>query len=392
MKIKEVNAEKVFDSRGKEAISVFIKTDKGTFSTASPSGTSTGKYETPCFVESINHDISVLRNLKLDFEIDSFPELAEVEEAIKGKVGANSLYALEASILKAAAYDYNLPLWKFLNPNARKFPYPVGNVIGGGMHTQPTAGKKADFQEFLIIPKAKKISDNFFLMKKAHELAGNILKARGARGVPNYEGAWSTNLENEGCLGIMNQVRDEIEQESGQEIKIGVDVAASSFFFSSYSYKNPARRLRSNEQIQYISDLVEKYRVSYLEDPLNDDAFSDFKILREKIIKRTPCLVVGDDLTVSNFERFRQAIKAGSIAGIILKPNQTGSLLEIKKIIDVSRKLGVTTIMSHRSGETMDYTIADLAFAWQTDLMKTGIVGKEREVKWNRLIEIEKNL
>jgi len=392
MKIKEIHAEKSFDSRKEETINVVVKTEEGTFSTSSPSGKSKGKYEFPSYIESINNDISVLKNLKIENEILRFEDLIKVEAMIKGKIGANSLYALEASLLKAAAYAQGKPLWKFLNPNASRLPYPVANIIGGGMHTLPVDGKKADFQEFLVIPRKEKIADNVFIIKKAHEIAGNILKLRGARGKINDEGAWSTGLGNEGCLSVLNQTREELSRELDCEIDIGIDCASSAFFKVNYNYNNPPRRLKTKDQIKYLLDIAEKYRISYIEDPLNEEDFSGFRIFRGNIAKRRACLVVGDDLTTSNFERFKQAVKEKSISAIILKPNQIGSLLEIKKIIYFCKKLGIGTIMSHRSGETQDYTIADLAFAWQTDFLKCSVAGKEREIKWNRLIEIEQRL
>jgi len=389
MIIKEINAEKILDSRGEESISVFVRTEQGSFSASSPSGKSKGKHEAASFIESISHDISVLRNFKVGFDFRKFEDLIKIEELIRGKIGANSLYALEASLLKAAAYEQNLPLWKFLNEKAEKFPFPVANIIGGGLHTALTGGKRTDFQEFLIIPKGKRVSDNFFIMKKAHELAGNILKLRGAKGGLNDEGAWATSLETEGCLSVLNQVREELARELDMEIDIGIDAAASSFFKLNYNYKNPVRHLKSREQVRYISELIEKFRLSYVEDPLQEEDFSGFRALRERI--KRPCIVVGDDLTTSSLERFKEALKEKSIGGIILKPNQIGSLIEINRIVGFCKKLGIATIISHRSGETMDYTIADLAFAWQCNFLKTSVMGKEREIKWKRLIEIEKS-
>lgn len=392
MRIKEIQSGKILDSRKQETIAVFAKTELGTFSTSSPSGKSKGRYEKPSFIESIEHDINVLKNTKLDFNFEKFSDLIIVEELVKDKIGANSLYALEASILKALAYEQGKSLWEFLNPKASNFPVPVANVLGGGMHSSLIEGKKPDFQEFLILPRTKKISDNVFLIKKAHELAGNILKIRGIKKQLNDEGAWASSLEDEGCLSVLNQAREELSRELDSKIDIGIDVAASSFFKLNYNYKNPLKRLKTKEQIGYISELAEKFMLSYIEDPLDEEDFSGFRVLRENIIRKRPCLIVGDDLTVSSLERFKLAIKNRSIGGIILKPNQQGSLIEIKKIIELAKKLEIATIMSHRSGETLDYTIADLAFAWQVDFLKTSVIGKEREIKWKRLIEIEKSL
>ena len=146
-------------------------------------------------------------------------------------------------------------------------------------------------------------------------MAGNILQARGAKGTLNFEGAWSTGLENEGCLSVLNQVREELEQESGATIQTGVDCASSSFFRSTYNYRNPPKSLKTRDQIDYLSGLVNNFMLSYVEDPLNEEDFSGFSSLRQNVLKTRPCLIVGDDLTVSNFQRFKQAIKNKSIGG-----------------------------------------------------------------------------
>lgn len=155
--------------------------------------------------------------------------------------------------------------------------------------------------------------------------------------------------------------------------------------------ENPRKSLKSIEQINYISEIINDYLVEYVEDGLNEEAFNDFKLLRESVIRTRPCLIVGDDLTVTNLDRFKKALSLGSINGIIIKPNQNGSLLKVKQIIELAKKYQIATIFSHRSGETMDNCIADLAFGFGVDFVKFGIKGKEREVKLKRLIDISKS-
>lgn len=393
-KIKEVRAEKVLDSRRQETIRVYVKTDLGTWSTSSPSGKSTGSHEIPAFPESVNSSIRLLEKLSgeiLEIDIEKFSDLEKIEKIVdRNKIGANTLYALEASILKALAYSEKKELWQLINPEAKRMPFPVGNIIGGGMHTPLTRGSRADFQEFLIVPKLKNFADNVAVMKKAHEIAGLKLEARKARGVLNDEGAWGTNLGNGECLEILQEVRREIEEEIGQDIEIGIDVAGSSFYSPDiYHYKNPEALMNSNEHINNLSELADKFEIFYIEDPVDEDDFKNFRVFREKNAGR---MVVGDDLTVSNVERFTRALKERAIDAVILKPNQTGSLVEIKKIVYLAKKFNIVTVMSHRSGETADNTIADLAFGFQTDYIKTGVIGKEREGKLGRLIEIEKKI
>ncbi|MFH1711241.1 MAG: enolase C-terminal domain-like protein [Nanoarchaeota archaeon] len=394
MNIQKIWGEKAYDSRKQETIRVYVKTKMGTWSTSSPSGNSTGKYETPAFVKNVGASIKMLEEAEekiKELEIGVFNDLEKVEKIVdKNEIGANTLYALEASILKALAYENKQELWQLINPNADRFPFPVGNIIGGGKHSRLTNGKKPDFQEFLIIPKMKKFSDCVDVMKKAHELVGEYLEAKKAKGVLDDEGAWSTSLDNSDCLEIIDSVRNDVGEQGKGKIDIGIDVAASTFYSPDiYHYTYPEVLMESGEQIEYVSGLADKFKVFYIEDPIDEDDFKNFKNFREKNAGR---MIVGDDLTVSNEERFLKALKEKSIDAVILKPNQTGSLLEIKKIVYLAKKYNIFLVMSHRAGETIDSTIADLAFGFQCDYIKTGAHGKEREIKLRRLIEIENKI
>ncbi len=394
MKIKLVQAKKIYNSRKESTISVFVKTGKGLFSASAPSGESVGKYEAKPYSESLEKDITIINSASKKLEninLIEFKDLKKIEETIK--LGGNSLFALEAALLKALAAEYEYELWGLLDEKANRFPIPVGNCIGGGLHTRKVAGKKPDFQEFLVLPRGKSFSDRVFLLNKAWKLCGERLKLRKACGSLNDEGAWSTSLNNEKVLEVLQQTKEELKMQVDNKIGLGVDVAASSFYTGFiYNYLNPKKRLNSIRQINYIEELINNLLIEYVEDPLEENKFNDFKLLRESVIRTRPCLIVGDDLTTTNLERLKLALKSGSINGIIIKPNQIGSLLEVAKVIELAKKYEIACIMSHRSGETMDTAIADLAFGWQTEFVKFGIHGKEREVKLNRLIAIEKNL
>jgi enolase len=393
MKIKAISAEKILDSRKEDTVRVFVKTDNGIFSTSSPYGKSTGKYETPAFIRNVNESIKILKDNEdkiVELDIKNFSDLEKIEQIVgKTVIGANTLFALEASVLKALAYSEKKELWELLNDKARRFPTPIGNTIGGGLHTHLNSGKGADFQEFLTIPRLRKFVDNVDVLKKAHEIAGKRLEMKKARHGLNDENAWVSSLDNEGNLSVLNQTREEISRELDEKIEIGVDVAASSFYYGVYHYKNPENLLKNKEQIDYINGLIEKFNLFYVEDPIQQESFQDFAQLRAGLKK--PCLVVGDDLTASHTARLAQAIKNRSINAIIVKPNQSGSLLEIKKLIEMAKKYEIACIMSHRSGETLDSTIADLAFGFQCEFIKTRIMGKEGEFKFRRMIEIEKS-
>lgn len=391
--IKAVKAGCVLDSRKEKTISVSVKTEKGTVISSAPSGKSKGKYESVSYIRNIEediHEINKTEELK-EISFKEFEDLSKVEELMKGKIGANSLFALESSLLKALAIENKREVWQLINEKARRFPFPVGNCIGGGMHTKMILGKRPDFQEFLVIPRAKNFSDSVFIMKKFYEEAGERLEFNDGRGKLNDENAFSTFLKNEEVLEIMKETREEISRQIESKIDIGLDAAASTFYTGLlYKYNNPLRRLKQDEQINYIANLIEKYGLIYVEDPLNEDDFLGFRKLREKV--KYPCLIVGDDLTVTNLERVKKAVKGRSVNAIIIKPNQNGSLLSVKEVINFAKKNNVACVMSHRSGETHDNIIADLAFAFQCEFIKTGVMGDEREVKLKRMIQIEKSL
>lgn len=395
MKIKELSARVILDSRKEKTIEVSVKTENGLFSSSSPSGKSKGRNEAPSYIRTIEEDIKELLNMQnklSSLEINYFRDLEKVEEIVKGFVGANVLYALETAILKALALEQGKQLWQVLNPKARRMPHPAGNCIGGGLHTQLLKGLRLDFQEFLIIPKTRKFSQDVFLMQKAHELTAKSLKARNALGSLNDENANSTNLTNEEALEILNNVRSELENE-GEKVEIGLDVASSSFYArGKYEYKNPYKVISSLEQKDYIKEIIKKFGIFYAEDGLREEDFYGFSLLKKELNEEKPTLIVGDDLICSNLERLKKALMEKSVNAIIVKPNQVGSLIDIAKLVALAKKYEIATIMSHRSGETMDYALADYAFAFQTEFIKTGIKGKEREIKLNRLIEIEKSL
>ncbi|MEK6820169.1 MAG: enolase C-terminal domain-like protein [Nanoarchaeota archaeon] len=401
MRLKEVCGKVILDSRREKTIQAIVKTEKGVFTASSPSGKSKGRNEKPAFIKNVENDIETIRNFSekiSELNFGEFSDLSKMENMLRGKIGANTLFALETAVLKALASDRKEGLWQLINPRAKKIPFPAGNCIGGGLHSQLVRGLKPDFQEFLIMPKTNRFSDNVFLMRKAWKICGEELKVRRAEGKLNDENAFSTCLSNEEVLEIMQRVKEELEEQVGKEIYIGADIAASSFYTGLiYNYKNfkikDKKRLNKKEQADYILDLVDKYNIDYIEDPLQEEDFLGFSYLRGKMVRARPTsIIVGDDLTVSSLDRFKKALNMKSINAIILKPNQTGSLLEIAEIVRLAKKYALKTVMSHRSGETFDNALADLSFAFQTDYIKTGITGKEREAKLRRLIEIEKNM
>ncbi len=372
MEIKEIRARIIKDSRNEPTIEVIINSQKA----SSPSGKSTGKYETSSFHKSLDWNIKAINSLKIPFQINNFNDLKLIENNIKRKFklsnakqfGANALFALESAILKALAKSQNKQLWQLINPKAKKIPIPVGNAIGGGLHSH---NKDApEFQEFLIIPKNNNIKENIKIIKSIYKKLKSILKSNSI----NDEGAWQTSLSNEEILSILSKFKN---------IRIGIDIAASTFYKNnSYIYKN--KYLNKKAQIFYINLIINKYNIFYIEDPLQEQDFEGFG----EIIKSSQHLIVGDDLTATQIPRLKKAIKEKSINAMIIKPNQNGSLIELKQIFQICKKHNVKTILSHRSGETLDSALADYAVAFEADFIKTGIATKWREAKLNRLIQI----
>src|SRR3989344_4467969 len=344
--IKSVSAKHIFDSRKEKTILVSINTNTGKFSASAPNGKSRGKHEEGPYKKDLEKDIETLKKFKDYFSddiIDDFKDLRRIEDIVHGHVGANSLFALESAILKALAKEKKKEVWELINPGAKKFPRLVGNCIGGGKHSQ---GKKPDFQEFLLIPKADSVEEAFEINKKAKKEAASFLKGKDEKfqGFRNDEDAWRTSLNEKEVLEVLSNLN----------LPLGVDVASSGFYKrKKYHYQNPMLERDKEEQFS---------------------------------------LIVGDDLTATSIKRLQRAIETKSINAIIVKPNQNGSLIQVKNICELARKNSIKIVFSHRSGETEENILADLAFGFQADYFKCGITGKERISKINRLIEIERKL
>lgn len=271
----------------------------------------------------------------------------------------------------------------------------MGNCIGGGSHSEFVQNKRPDFQEFLLIPNKKSVKENFETNKKAKENTETSLKKedKNFEDKKNDENAWETSLNEKEVLEILTK----------NKIPVGLDIAASGFYKrKKYNYKNPVLKRDEEEQLQYVSNLIKNFNLFYIEDPFDEDDFKNFSNLlrhtaypklQDKGAKKFPeVLIVGDDLTVTNYKRLKKAIKMESINAIIVKPNQCGSLLEVKKVCELAKKENIKICFSHRSGETEETILADLAFGFQADFFKCGIEGDSREKKILRLIEIEESL
>jgi enolase len=383
MIIKGVSAKAILDSRKEKTILVSIKTDVGEFNASSPNGKSTGKYEAKSYNKSLEEDIKAIKQLSDYFSeelIEKFDDLRRIEDVVDRQIGANTLFAFESAILKALAKEKKEEIWELINKNARKFPRLVGNCVGGGKHSSKE--KKPDFQEFELIPESNSVEKELELSKEAKKKVKELLLKEDKKfsGERNDEDAWAVSLNDKEVLEVLKKTK----------LPLGIDCSSSGFYKrKNYNYKNPLFKRTEEEQFEYIANLIKNFSLGYVEDPFDENDFESFS----KLLKRFPDrLIVGDDLTTTNPKRLEKAIKMKSINAIIIKPNQIGSLIEMKETIELAKKNNIKLVFSHRSGETEETILADLAFGFGADFFKCGITGKEREVKIKRLIEIEKSL
>lgn len=382
MQIKEVDAKVILDSRKEETIEVKIVTNVGEFEASSPTGKSTGKYEAKAYKKDIKGDIKKLKEFSEYFSsefLESFDDLKRVEDIVDGHIGANSLVALECACLKAIAHEQKKEVWQIINPKAKPKIRLAGNCVGGGKHSKEVNGKKPDFQEFLLIANKGSVKENWEEHLREKENIKKFLKKEDDyfKETKNDEDAWMTSLNEKQVIDILLKTK----------LPIGVDIASSSFYSrKKYLYANPLLKRTIEEHFFYLKNLINNTNLFYVEDPFDEEDFESFTKLKE--VCKT-ALIVGDDLTVTNHKRLQRAIDENSINGIIVKPNQCGSLLEVKKVCELAKANKIKIIFSHRSGETKENILADLAYGFEADFLKCGITGIEREVKIKRLIEIE---
>ncbi len=399
MKIVGVDAKSILDSRKEKTIQVTIKTEnRKQFSSSSPNGKSTGKHEAKSYKKSLEEDIKTIKKFSDYFSeeiLEEFEDLKRVEDIVDGHIGANTLFAFESAILKAIADEQKKEIWKLIDKNpTKKFPRLVGNCVGGGKHSEAISGdkknssdlnikRKPDFQEFLLIPNEKSVKKSLEKNQNAKEYMGSLLKEKDNKfkSQKNDEDAWQTSLNEKEIFEILMRAK----------IPLGTDVAASSFYKrKKYNYRNPLLKRTPEEQLSYLKNLVKNFKLFYIEDPFEEEDFESFAELL-KACKNTGSLIVGDDLTVTNAKRLGKAIKNKSINAIIVKPNQCGSLLEVKAVCEMAKEKGIKIVFSHRSGETEESILADLAFGFGADFFKSGITGI-RAKKIERLIEIENSV
>jgi len=393
-RIADVRLRRVLDSRGNATVEADVLTESGGFGrAAAPSGASTGEYE--AIELPASEAIAKARELAVPRLEGVFAgNQRDVDRALHaadgtddfGTIGANSAVAISMAAAKAGADVLGAPLFQHLGGAFRgaSFPTPLGNVVGGGEH----AADATDIQEFLSAPVgAPRVADAVFANAAVHAKVAELLDDRGVACGKGDEGAWAPSISDADAFEVVDEATDAVESEVGFEIGFGLDVAAAEMYDAeadAYVYSDQSRS--TAEQVDYIAGLVDEYDLVYVEDPLDEDDYEEFVDLTERVGDRT--LVCGDDLFVTNTERLQTGIDAGAGNSILVKPNQIGTLTDAFDAVELAVRNGYDPVISHRSGETEDTTIAHLAVATDAPFIKTGAVGGERTAKLNELIRI----
>ena len=399
--IEDVRVRKILDSRGNPTVEVDIITWNGFGRAAAPSGASTGSREVVSFPEGgVSQVITEVEDLisseLIGMAAEDIEDIDEVLKEIDGTdnlsaIGGNTTVAVSMAAAKAAAMSYNLPLYNFLGGNfIKEMPYPLGNMMNGGAHAGPNA---PDIQEFLVVPVgASDITEAVFANVEVHKRLKELISKKD----PNFtggkgdEGGWIPNITNDQALEIQAQACEEVGDELGFIIKPGLDMASSEFWSEEegkYVYGQDGLKRDSGDQVDYVKDLIDTYHMFYVEDPFDEKDFDGFAELTAKVGSK--CRICGDDLFVTNAELLAYGIERKAANAIIIKPNQIGTLTDTYETVRLAKENNVMPVVSHRSGETCDETIAHLAIAFGAPMIKTGAVGGERIAKLNELIRIE---
>lgn len=402
--IEDIRVRKILDSRGNPTVEVDVVTWNGFGRAAAPSGASTGAREVVAFPEGgvdriVSEVEDVISSELIGMDAEDLKEIDLVLKEVDGTenlaaIGGNTTVAVSMAVAKAAASSYGMPLYRFLGGNMpNEIPYPLGNMINGGAH----AGKNApDIQEFLVIPVgAETITDAVFTNVQVHKKIRELIQAKDKSftGGKGDEGGWAPNLTNEEALEIQFAACETVSEETGVLVKPSLDMAASELWdpaTEEYVYEREGTRRSTGEQVDYVSEIIDKYGFFYVEDPIREGDFEGFAQLTKKAGKKA--LICGDDLFVTNEEILAEGIEKGSGNAIIIKPNQIGTLTDTYNTIELARNNKYVPVVSHRSGETTDETIAHLAVAFSAPIIKTGAVGGERIAKLNELIRISEEM
>jgi enolase len=412
-RISYIHARQILDSRGNPTIEVDVVTENGVLGRAAvPSGASTGVHEAVELrdgnkniylgksVLNAVQNVNTILNEELQGmyifdqnEIDA--RMIELDgTANKGKLGANAILGVSLAVAKAAAIEAGLPLYRYLGgPNANTLPIPMMNIINGGSH----ADNSIDFQEFMIMPVGATCFTDAIRMgaEVFHNLA-KVLKKAGYSTNVGDEGGFAPNLKaNEEAIQVILQAIEQAGYKPGEDVCIALDPASSEYFIPEENVyhlkKSTGEKLTPAQMVDFWADWVKKYPILSIEDGMAENDWDGWKLMTDKLGSQIQ--LVGDDLFVTNTKRLAEGILKGIANSILVKVNQIGSLTETMDAVNMAYRAAYTAIISHRSGETEDTTIADLAVALNTGLIKTGSASRtDRIAKYNQLLRIEEAL
>lgn len=406
-KITDVVAREILDSRGNPTVEVKVYTEKGSIGVFSvPSGASTGKREAlelrdnderyfgKGVTKAVNNVNNTIKYNLLGKEVEEQKTIDNIMINLDGSenksnLGANAILGVSVACLKAAALDNGLPLYKYLNKREVHIPFCMFNILNGGKH----AANNIDIQEFMIVPKFNTFKESLRAASEVFHALKGILLDKGLNTNVGDEGGYAPDLKNnEETLMIIVKSIETAGYIPGKNIFIALDVAASSFYNNETDTYNIDNTNKTREELlNYYLDIVGKYPVISIEDPFDEEDYEGFKMITEVLGKKIS--IVGDDLFVTNKELLKKGIEEKMCNAILIKPNQVGSFYETLETIVLAKQNKYTCIMSHRSGETTDTFISDLAVALNIPFMKSGSTSRgERIAKYNRLLEIEEEI
>lgn len=411
-KIENVIGREIIDSRGNPTVEAEVHLCDGTVGRGTaPSGASTGAFEAlelrdgnmaefggKGVSRAVNNINTIIRNTIVGMDAT---DIYEIDQAMmdtdgtkdKSHLGANAILAVSIACARAASISYGLPLYRFLGGiNANRLPVPMMNILNGGEH----AANTVDVQEFMIMPVgAKTFKEGFRLCTEVFHTLGKLLKQRGFATSVGDEGGYAPDLaSDEEALELITEAIIEAGYRPGEDFVLAMDAAASEWktgTFGTYKLPKSGKTYTSSELVAHWKHLSEKYPIFSIEDGLDEEDWEGWKLMTEKLGDKIQ--IVGDDLFVTNTIRLKKGIEMGCANSILIKLNQIGTVSETLEAIKMANKAGFTVVVSHRSGETEDTTIADLAVALNTGQIKTGAPSRsERVAKYNQLIRIEEEL
>lgn len=408
--IVDVFGREVLDSRGNPTVEVEVVLEDGTMGRAIvPSGASTGAHEAVELrdgdndryngkgvlqaVENVNEIIAPeVIGMDVTYQVDIDTLMIEMDGTPnKSRLGANAILGVSLAVARAAANHLEIPLYQYIGGiNAREIPVPMMNILNGGKH----ADNNVDIQEFMIIPAgAESFTEGLRMTVEIYHTLKTVLKGKGLATAVGDEGGFAPNLpSNEAAIEVILEAIAQAGYQAGKDIFLGLDVAATELYRDGkYHFESTQQVLSSQEVVDFYASLVERYPIISIEDGLAEDDWEGWKLLTDRLGKEIQ--LVGDDLFVTNTERLARGIELGVCNSILIKVNQIGTLTETLDTIEMARRAGYTCVISHRSGETEDATIADISVATGSGQIKSGAPARtDRVAKYNQLLRIEEEL